>query len=259
MQDEIVDRRRIDEISQVLVGARKAGRGLPGFPGALPATLTASYAVQLHSAGVWPDEIGGWKVGGVPADYIAEFDETRLTGPIFKRKIVHSRMGDETAMGVLPGFAAVEGEWVFRLGDTPEEDRLYIGIEVASSPLPAINDLGPVAVICDFGNNNGLIVGPEIEDWRNVKPGPLQIETQIDGIVVGQKEVTNFPQDGLAAVAFLRDHAAKYEIALPAGTYCTSGAITGVHEAEAGAKAVCSFGPFGSLGVRFVPARAESV
>ena len=43
---------------------------------------------------------------------------------------------------------------------------VHAGIEVASSPLGRINELGPIAVISDFGNNNGLVIGPEIAGWR---------------------------------------------------------------------------------------------
>ncbi len=78
------------------------------------------------------------------------------------------------------GFAAGEAEFLLRIGAPPpagktsftlEEtadliDAVHVGIEIASSPLGAINEIGPIAVVSDFGNNNGLVVGPEIADWR---------------------------------------------------------------------------------------------
>ncbi len=78
------------------------------------------------------------------------------------------------------GFAAVEAEYVFRLGamrrptsstgPTTRRRRwsaaLHVGVEPASSPLATINDLGPAVVVSDFGNNAGLMLGPEIADWR---------------------------------------------------------------------------------------------
>ena len=71
------------------------------------------------------------------------------------------------------GFAAVEAELVIRVGADAPADKtdwtideahrfvgeLCIGIEVASSPLATLNDLGPGAVISDFGNNWGIVVG----------------------------------------------------------------------------------------------------
>lgn len=236
------------------MSARRECRALSEFPGPMPATLDECYAVQLNSIAAWHDKPAGWKVGGVPAAYIETFNETRLTGPIYSKRVFHAAAGAETEVGVLPGFAAVEPEWAFMLGATPEEDRVFLGVEIASSPLIAINDMGPVAVICDFGNNNGLIVGPEIENWRDLNPGDIHLTTEIEGKIVGEKTVTNFPQDGMMAVAFLRAHAEKHGIDLPVGTFCASGAITGVHESRAGERSVCHFGQFGSLGISLVAA-----
>jgi 2-keto-4-pentenoate hydratase len=78
------------------------------------------------------------------------------------------------------GFGAAEAEFLFRVGSIPAPDKttftlseaadlidaVFIGIEVASSPFPGINALGPLVTISDFGNNNGLIIGEEIPDWR---------------------------------------------------------------------------------------------
>ena len=78
------------------------------------------------------------------------------------------------------GFAAGEAEFLLRIGSTPPAGKseysldetadlieaVHVGIEVASSPLGTINELGPIAVISDFGNNNGLVIGPEVNDWR---------------------------------------------------------------------------------------------
>ena len=45
-----------------------------------------------------------------------------------------------------------------KVADLPQE--LLVGIEVASSPIPDINSLGPTVIAADFGNNNGLVLGP---------------------------------------------------------------------------------------------------
>ena len=43
---------------------------------------------------------------------------------------------------------------------------MFIGIEIASSPLVNINDYGPAVVASDFGNNAGLLLGAEIRTGR---------------------------------------------------------------------------------------------
>ena len=58
---------------------------------------------------------------------------------------------------------------------------MYIGIEIASSPLQNINDYGPAVVASDFGNNAGLLLGAEISDWQTRSLESLNCETRIDG------------------------------------------------------------------------------
>ncbi len=131
---------------------------------------------------------------------------------------------------------------------------MFIGVEIASSPVPAISSLGPIAVICDFGNNGGLLVGQEIEGWSSIDAGSIDLETLIDGEVVGTRTPTDFPKDALDALAFLRAHAEDRRIDLPAGTFVSSGAVTGVHQTQAGVSAVCRFGQFGEVRMKLTSA-----
>ena len=47
---------------------------------------------------------------------------------------------------------------------------VHVGVETAGSPLATINDLGPCAIVADFGNNAGLIVGPELPRLAHARP-----------------------------------------------------------------------------------------
>lgn len=244
-------------ISEALMQARRDMSVLPKFPAALPQTLEGAYAVQARSIAHWDDEVTGWKVGGVPAIYLDRFTDKRLIGPIFSKNTVYSDEGATTVMPVFDGFAAVEGEWVFCLGETPDQDRLHMGVEIASSPLQNINDMGPAAVICDFGNNRGLIVGPEIPNWRSLSPETFEMKTEINGEIVGTKTISSFPGDALDALEFWRAKAKTNGLSADAGTYISSGAITGVHETKAGAHSTVDFGPFGVLKIELIHAKKE--
>ena len=191
--------------------------------------------------------MAGWKVGGVPPAYTERFEEKFLAGPIFARSIQIVEHGRQAKMRVFEaGFAAIEAEFIFRLGETEGEDQLFIGAEIASSPIPDINDYGPTAVISDFGNNNGLALGPEITDWRT-REGAVTVSTYIDGQCIAKKSLVDFRENALASLAFLRRLAGQRGFDLPAGTLVSSGAITGVHKACSGAQSLLDFGPFGSL------------
>src|SRR3546814_4680359 len=100
------------------------------------------------------------------------------------------------------GFAAAEAEFLLRVGTPPPADQkrftteeatahidmVHLGIEIASSPLPTINDLGPTVTISDFGNNNGLVIGPAIADWRGADIADWPVSLLINGREAGRAE-----------------------------------------------------------------------
>ncbi len=258
MDEDKVDedkRARLHSISKVLTNARRQAKALPEFPGELPSTFLEAYEVQRISRNAWHDEVAGWKVGGVPPAFRSRFDAERLVGPAFAACVQQAEEGRASLMPVFErGFAAIEPEFIIQIGASRAEDRMFIGVEIASSPIPAINDVGPIAVICDFGNNNGLLLGPEIIDWQTRAPEVVKVETLIDGEVIGAKELDDFRKGALAAYQFLLDHVATHGIALTPGTFVLTGAITGVHEASIGAKSHLDFGLFGSIDLQLVKA-----
>ena len=242
------------QVSDTLGRARARARALSGPPAGLPATLEEAYAIQHSSRANWNDSVAGWKVGGVPAAYRERFAQERLTGPIFARSVRRVESGNPVAMPVFDGgFAAIEPELVLELGDTRSSDRLYIGAEIASSPIPAINDYGPVAVIADFGNNNGVLLAGEIADWRE-RADPIHVTATVEGEVVGDTVLHDPLGNVFGALDFLLGHAEAHGIAMPAGTLVATGAITGIHEARVGARAHIDYGDLGSFALELVAA-----
>lgn len=137
----------------------------------------------------WDDAVVGWKVGYIAPERRDASGDERLLGPVFARHLWNATGGivDIPVFSGAGGFAAVEAEYVLELqvdapADkidwTPDEAaalpaRLFIGVEVASSPLATINVLGPRVVVSDFGNNNGLVLGTEIVDWARLDEAGL--------------------------------------------------------------------------------------
>ena len=258
-----------DAIAAAFVAARLAGRSLPGFPGAVPGDLAAGYLNQDAAITRWPDRVAGWKVGYIAPERRDSSGEDRLVGPIFEGAIWLDDSGKETLFPVFNGgFAAVEAEYVFRLGAdapdaklswTPDEAAglvaaLFIGIETAGSPLATINELGPTVVVSDFGNNAGLILGPEIPDWQQQAEVDLVCETFIDGVSVGRGGAASVPGGLLAALAFALSRCARRGHALKSGSLVTTGAATGIHDIRAGQVARIEFGRWGAIDCRAVAA-----
>jgi 2-keto-4-pentenoate hydratase len=242
------------EIAGRFLAARRAASGLVDYPGTLPETLDAAYAVQDAAIAGWNRPIVGWKVGRILPPLSERYGADRLAGPIFDSETAAS---DPVAMPVFAeGFAAGEAEFLLRIGRRPAEgqtrftleetadliEAVHVGIEIASSPLEPINRIGPAAVISDFGNNNGLLVGPEIADWRSSNFERWAVETLIDGVSVGTGQAASFPDGAIGAARFLFELMARRGIALQAGQWISSGAVTGVHDARPGQTVEARFG-----------------
>lgn len=260
-----------DEAAKIagrFLAARRAASGLAAYPGDLPETLEGAYKVQDEAIAAWGRRVIGWKVGRVLPPLDARFGTDRLAGPIFDAVV--TRSGDEPAMPVFAeGFAAAEAEFLLRIGRAPAEgkrrftlaeaaeliDAVHVGIEIASSPLGAINALGPVAVISDFGNNNGLVVGAAVPDWRASGFEDWPVETLIDGESIGTGTARSFPDGAIGAARFLFELMAARGIALRPGQWISSGAVTGVHAARPGQKIETRFGD--GLAVRCVLSAAR--
>lgn len=258
-------------IARAFTEARRAGRAVPSYPGAQPDSLDAAYAVQDEAIALWPDRIAGWKLGRINAPWDARLGAGRLAGPIFAGNVWTAEADRPTPFGVIAGgFAAVEAEYVLELAETaPDHDgwtpetaaalvgRVFIGVEIAGSPFPGINDHGPAVTASDFGNNAGLILGGEIADWR-VRLAGLTCTTAIDGAIVGAGGAASIPNGPLDSLAFLLNLLHHRGRRLEAGQLISTGAATGVHDIVSGQSAVADFGPDGRIACVAVPARGDA-
>lgn len=257
-------------IARSFVDARLSGRALPAYPGPLPASLEAAYAIQDAAIGLWPDELVGWKIGLTPSDLRASLGADRIAGPIFSRQTYVASGADALELPVIvDGFAAVEAEFVLRIGADQDPakrdwraqdamdmiDAVHIGIELAGSPFAGINDNGPAVTISDFGNNAGLVVGPAVANWRDSGWASMRVTAKVTGADVGEGEAALLPGGPNAAIAFILNHCASRGRPLRKGAWISSGAVTGVHRIEAGQSAEFSFGSLGALRCHATPAR----
>jgi 2-keto-4-pentenoate hydratase len=266
------DRDETQTIAQRFVAARRAGESLAVFPGILPRDLAAAYACQDAAIELVSDDIAGWKVGLIGKDAAAVFKQDRLAGPIFRESVREARGDEQVGFPVFRGgFAAVEAEFLLQLGrDAPAGQRhwthaearelvaaVHVGVETAGSPLATINDLGATAIIADFGNNAGLIVGPALRNWRTVPVERWQCETFVDGVAVGRGHAGVPPGGPFESLRFLLELCARRSRPLEAGAWVSTGAITGVHQVVAGQTARVSFGDAGEVHCRAEPHRGS--
>jgi 2-keto-4-pentenoate hydratase len=253
------------------LAARRAAAGLDDYPGDLPTTLDEAYAIQDAAIAGWRRPVVGWKVGRVPPHLVERFGTDRLAGPIFAQAPARGNGGAVEMPVFAKGFIAGEAEFLLRIGAIPPAEKsdyslheagaligaVHAGIEIASSPLARINELGPVAVISDFGNNNGLVIGPEIPAWQSSGFEQWEVVTSIDGAEIGRGRATGFPNGAIGAARFLFELMARRGIALSPGQWISSGAVTGVHPARPGQQVEARFGGGLTVGCRLVAAQPE--
>ncbi|MGK6355826.1 2-keto-4-pentenoate hydratase [Sphingomonas sp. DT-207] len=240
-------------IAEAFVEARRASQGLPDYPGSIPPALDDAYQVQDFAIGLDGRRVGGWKVGRInpPLDGV-----DRLAGPIFMDSIFHAN-GETIEMPIFSqGFGAAEAEFLLRFGKAPlagkrsfteDEaadliDAVHVGIEIASSPLPTINELGPTVTISDYGNNNGLVIGRAIPNWREAGIKSWPIELLVNEELIGAATAETMLDGPVGAVRFLLELMAARGIALEPGQWVSSGAVTGVHRVQPGDEVLARFG-----------------
>lgn len=232
-------------IARSFVAARSSGTPLSDYPGERPQGLDDAYAVRDAAIVLTGRTISGWKVGRInPPVESAD----RLVGPIFADQ-THAAGRDPIAMPVFgDGFAAAEAEFLLRVGAAPDPDKhrytiaeahalidaVHVGIEIASSPFAGINDGGPAVTISDFGNNNGLVIGPAIDASEHADILTWPVMLAVNGAPVGAATASAMLDGPFGAARFLFELMAARGITITQGQWISTGAVTGVHRVAAG-------------------------
>ena len=249
--------------ARAFVEARKAGRAIATYPGERPLDLVDAYRVQDAAISLWRRAIGGWKVGRINAPDDVRLGANRLAGPIFADTIVDGTADEPVLPVFADGFAAGEAELLLRIrvprpGSLPRDDAetlewiedVRIGLEIASSPYPGINDDGACVTISDHGNNAGLVLGKPVarERWGDLRA--IEVETLVGDEVVGRATVATMLDGPLGAVRFLLGNLRERGIRPRDGWWISSGAVTGVHGVRPGDRLSARFIGIGEVSCR---------
>jgi 2-keto-4-pentenoate hydratase len=249
--------------------ARMAAIPLSGYPGdSVPATLAAAYAIQQASIAAWPDRVAGWKVAAIQPQWRDSYPAERLCGPVFSRSLIVAGAAPVDTPVEAPvirgGYAAAEAEFALRLADSfpmhtrfasasellPFVAAVHAAVEMAGSPLPQLSALGPGAVISDFGNNTGLVVGPALQDFFARDAAGWPVEAYVNGELAGSGSAERIPGGPLAALLFLANSLVSRGDTLRPGNWVSTGASTGVHPVKVGDRVEVRFDGKPALAVR---------
>lgn len=237
------------------MAARREARALVEYPGVRPENLAQAYAIQDEALAIDGRPVAGWKVGRINAPLDAQLGSNRLAGPIFADSMVFAEPAQCPDMPVFAGgFAAGEAEMLLHVksgwdGSVPTNDAetlavlddIRIGIEIASSPYVGINTDGPCVTVSDYGNNAGLVVGEPIANFAQVDLCAIEVQSLIDGREVGRATAATMLDGPLGAVRFILANLRDRGIDVSAGSWISTGAITGVHQIAIGQRFTAVF------------------
>ena len=248
-------------------------QALDAYPGGeVPSDLVSAYAIQDEAIAAWPDTVAGWKVAAIQPQWRAQYTAERLAGPVFSRAVWNAANQAVDVPLIEGGYAAVEAEFAIRLSRTidlsqplvdtrqllPYVESVHVAVEIAASPLASLSALGPGAVISDFGNNSGLVVGAGLPLSLLSDPASAISEMEINGVVTGRGDASRIPGGPLAALLFLANHLASRGRTLAAGDWISTGASTGIHPVKPGDVVVARFNRDHAMTIRIGRALAAS-
>jgi len=245
------------KIAETFAQARQAGTGLATYPGIKPASLAQAYDVQDQIVALIGRPVAGWKVGRINGPQVDHLGASRLAGPIFDDHVFYAAPGSMTSAPVYAdGFVAAEAEFMMRIRRAPDPakrsysldeaaeiiDDIRVGIEIASSPFPGINENGAAVTASDLGNSKALVIGAPLNLALDSDFANWPITVTVDGIPVGEAMASGLPDGPYGAVRFLLEHLADRGTHLRAGQWISTGAITGVHKIAPGQHVIARFG-----------------
>ena len=254
----------IEEAARIFHAARKGNYLLDALPAGLglerleDARRVARRVVELSG-----ERVAGYLVGATSAGM-----QRRLgTDEPYYARILESHLrrspADLTSFDLLT--IGLECEVAFTLAaDLPTREAAYDEAEVAGAigsihaSVEVVNGHlrdwlhKPIAwVMADNGTDGPLVLGPGIEDWRDIDRPRIPVTLSVNGRVEGRGRGGNALGDPLAVMVWLANRRSREGGGLRAGEVVNTGTTTGIHFAAPGGEAVADFGPLGRVVIRF--------
>jgi 2-keto-4-pentenoate hydratase len=254
-----------ESIAATFRAARLAATSINTYPGGqVPGSLASAYAIQQLAIDSWPDRVVGWKVAAIQPNWQTTYPDERVAGPVFSKGLAFFTTGAVEMPIIRDGYAAAEAEFAVLLGSDfpvntafanvdqlrPFVAAVHAAVEMAGSPLPNLSALGPGAVVSDFGNNLGLVIGPELKNFFGRGLADWLVQTAVNGVQAGEGSAERIPGGPLAAVLFLANSLVSRGGTLRPGEWVSTGASTGVHSVNFGDQVQVSVEGEAALSVR---------
>lgn len=246
----------IQNVARVLLEARASGQPLqPEASEPAPRSTEDAYAVHaelMRELG----EIGGWKIGAPSA----QADSMYAPLPAAGLHASPARLPASTHP-----LRGIEVEVAFILGsDLPARPKPYALEEIVAavhSVVPVIEEVesrlrdrgqaGPMWALADLQSHGALISGTPIPGWLGLKTESLHVRLCFDDAVIIDRECHNRGGDPLVQLQRLANSVGPRYGGLKAGQIVTTGSLTGLDTAPAGARVRAELEGLGEVSLSF--------
>jgi 2-keto-4-pentenoate hydratase len=227
---------------------------IDALPEALfPGDLGEAAAIQAAMARHIGEPVVGWKVGGAPGPLVGRIYASRLyRDPAALPLRLFPASGLECEIGFrltrdLPARAEAYGE-----GEVCGAVVLAFTMELTGSRFThgkhtAGDDHELRAIVADNAAAAGLVVGPEVADWRGLALLDIPVELRINGGAPQPPNPRAKRTEPAAVLVWLANELSARGIGLQAGQYVTTGSATLPLPLEPGDEAVAAYGGFGRI------------
>lgn len=253
---------RVAAAAEILFAVRRGGQPIDELPDeASPRNLAEAIAVQDALARRGGARTLGWKIGATAREVQAKIG---LPHPFFGRVFEGTLHQSRAALPAGGGHNILEAEFAVRLArDLPRSDYAAdaIAAEVAAVQLcieinrPSFRSpfaMRGLDVIADNGSNAGLVLGPELPDWRERDLARIAVVFRVNGTERAGGTGAAAMGHPFAALAWLANERSKLGAPLRAGDVVATGSLMGFVAAKAGDAAEAEFPGIGKVGLRLV-------
>jgi 2-oxo-3-hexenedioate decarboxylase/2-keto-4-pentenoate hydratase len=129
---------------------------------------------------------------------------------------------------------------------------LMVGIELVDDRYESFPDFSAPVLIADDFFNAGVVLGPDVADWRSLDLSTIEGVMEIDGVEVGRGVGADILGHPLNALAWLAEHRATLGMPLRAGEFVMLGSVVKTVHFGAPASVRIAFKGLGEASVRFI-------
>ena len=242
----------IQAAADFLLAAHREGRRFERLPaGIAPGSEEEAYRVQEALVASLAQPVAGWKVALTSAAMrrVVPGIDQPCAGAIFAGRVHRSpaRLPRAALMRI-----GLECEALVRLADdmpdtgrpwTRESVADHVGALAAAFELiddreADYNNMNAFELIADNAWNGGVVIGPEISDWRALDLAGARGSLEIDGAFVGEGRGGDAMGHPFEPLAWLANNAIARGRPLCAGELVMTGSIIPTQFLEAGNRAV---------------------